>query len=77
MEAIYIGRKFYSESSSMMSFIYEITESGFSRTDWGFVQRVLENSENVNIRPATIKELDYFNNELLKYKKDEEWRNGN
>lgn len=64
-EIIFIGDKFYSESSTMMSSIYH---ADFTRCDWGFVQSYLRDGYNVNIRPATQDEMSYFEDMLTKYK---------
>jgi len=69
MELIFIGQKFYSESGSMMSSIYDI---GGRRQDWGKVQIALSNGESVHIRPATQKELAYYEAELACQK--ERWK---
>jgi hypothetical protein len=58
---IYIGDKFYRESSTRMSSIY--TEK-FQRYDWGFVQRDLQEGKTVNIRPANTIEMAIAENEL-------------
>lgn len=61
MKAIYIGRKFYLESGTSMSSIYEITDDGgYIRTDWGFVQAALDRGESVEIRPSTLAEFGHF-----------------
>ncbi len=54
MELIFIGKKFYFESSTRMSSIYTIDGQ---RYDWGFVQRDLSQGKSIHIRPATEKEL--------------------
>lgn len=52
----HIGSKFYRESGTRMSSIYEAKT--FKRYDWGRVQDALEKGYTVNIRPATKDELE-------------------
>ena len=59
---IYIGEKFYSQSSTMMSSIY--STSG-ERYDWGYVQRALSQGLSISIRPATYKEQQVYEEKLL------------
>jgi hypothetical protein len=66
MELIYIGRKFYEESCTVMSSIYSIDGN---RSDWNQVQATL-GGENINIRPATLKEMNIYNEKLKNIKKD-------
>ena len=66
MELIYIGNKFYLESGTMMSPIYDV--NGY-RQDWGKVQIALQNGESVHIRPATQSELIPFNEKLEGWKR--------
>ena len=66
MELIYIGDRFYNESNSMMSSIYDIHGN---RQDWGFVQIALCNGESVHIRPATDAELISYEKALIEIKK--------
>ena len=61
MELIYIGDKFYNESSSVMSCLY--TTDG-ARSDWCFVNVALRNGENVRIRQATTRELKKYQRKL-------------
>lgn len=63
---IFIGSKFYSESGTIMSCVY--TEAG-ERFDWGFLEVGLEKGIFYNIRPATKKELDMYEQVLTKLKK--------
>ena len=62
---IFIGDKFYSESSTMMSSIYH---ENLTRCDWGKVNVYLRDGDTIKIRPATPKELSYFEQELKMYK---------
>lgn len=57
MNLIYIGQEFYIQSRTIMSSIY--TEDG-ERMDWGFVQRALQDGFSVNIRPATLDEIEKY-----------------
>ena len=61
MELIYIGEKFYAESGTVMSSIYDVHSN---RQDWGKVQIALQNGESVHIRPATESELKMYNKRL-------------
>lgn len=67
MELIYIGDKFYRESGTMMSPIYDVYGN---RQDWGFVNVALQYGESVHIRPATGEELAHYENMLKEWKKD-------
>lgn len=67
MKVVYIGDAFYSKSITMMSSIYEIYpkgETGFIRTDWGKIQLALAQGKSIHIRPATPREMAYFNRRL-------------
>lgn len=63
---IYIGDRFYSESKTMMSSIYE--EDTWARFDWGFVQQELRHGNTVNIRPANDSEMVKAEQLLLVWK---------
>lgn len=63
---IYIGDKFYGESNSMMSPLYE--EDTRKRYDWGFVQIDCREGRTVNIRPATEEEMKIAEQKLLDVK---------
>jgi hypothetical protein len=65
MELIFIGDRFYAESGSMMSPIYDVAGN---RQDWGFVSVALRDGRSVHIRPATKKELAHYEKILEKYK---------
>lgn len=67
MKLIYIGFRFYNESDSLMSSIY--TEDG-KRSDWGKVQLALEAGNKVEIRPASLVELSYYESCLSSQKKN-------
>lgn len=70
MDCIFIGDKFYDESGTMMSSIYQIDTDGegYHRTDWGQINICLKNGGSVNIRPATPNETEIFEIQLLKIK---------
>jgi len=65
MELVYIGDRFYIESGTAMSSIYDIFGN---RQDWGFVQIALRNGESVHIRPATQKEIEPYKKRLEEIK---------
>jgi hypothetical protein len=70
---VYIGERFYRESGTMMSSVFEIIDKKYYRTDWGKISIALDNGQNITIRPATKKEIEYFEEMLLRYlKKTEE-----
>jgi len=69
VELIYIGDKFYHESGTTMSPIYDIHGG---RSDWGFVQIALQNGESVHIRPATNAERIPYENKLKSIKERKE-----
>lgn len=70
MNLVYIGDKFYGESGSVMSPIYEVTKDGiFERSDWGFVQVALRNGEEIHIRQATAPEKMWAESVLSALKK--------
>ncbi len=63
MELIYIGNRFYNESKSVMSCVYDINGN---RSDWGFVEIALRRGESVHIRPATELECGLYEKRLAK-----------
>lgn len=65
MECIFIGDRFYIESGSIMSSLYTVKGE---RTDWGLVSNALNNGKSVNIRPATINELEQYTKMLNEIK---------
>jgi hypothetical protein len=65
MNLIYLGEKFYNESSTMMGILY--TEN-WERSDWGKVAILLKDGYQINIRPATIREIGVAEKQLKKYK---------
>lgn len=65
MELIYIGDRFYSESGTEMSSIYDVSGR---RQSWGLVKAALRNGESVSIRPATKVELVPYEQRLEEIK---------
>ncbi len=73
MNCIFIGDRFYRESGTIMSSVYEINPNGtHSRTDWGFIGIALKNGKTVNIRPATSDEIKLFEDHMAMYKETDE-----
>ena len=74
MQVIYIGDKYYWESSSTMSSVYKVVfkskvngdewKEHLERTDWGLIQIALQEGEEVIIKPATKKQLKHFDKML-------------
>ena len=64
MNCVYIGDRFYRESGTMISPVYEIKDGGYSRTDWGFIQIALEKGEELHIRPAMVDEISFFEKKM-------------
>lgn len=64
---IYIGEKFYSKSGTMMSSVYEIKDKNYTRYSWAEVELALMSGDKIKIRPATDKELKYFNEKLERH----------
>jgi len=74
MELIYIGKKFYFESGTIMSSIYN---ADGSREDWGSIQFALENREIVSIRPADDSEFRKYQkhlDDIIKKRREKEMR---
>ena len=69
MNLVFVGNKFYRESGTVMSSIYQEVAGKLSRANFGFVERALENGEEVHIRPANKSELAWAEKKLeeLKY----------
>ena len=65
IKLIYVGERFYDESSTIMSSIYTVDGK---RYDWGLVQGALKRGKTVNIRPATEAEMKFFKTKLAKIK---------
>ena len=68
-EIVFIGDRFYYDSGTVMSNIYEVTPGGFKRYDWGFMQRNLEMGEAHFVRKAANEEMEYFEKKLKKIEK--------
>jgi len=58
----FIGEKYYTESRTVMSSIYEV--GTFKRSDWGKVDIELSNGNEINIRQATEREISWANIQL-------------
>jgi|WetSurSiteA1Bulk_404760.scaffolds.fasta_scaffold23697_3 hypothetical protein len=69
-EIIFIGDRFYWDSKTMMSSMYEVTSSGYERYDWGLMSHYLMRGIKHFVRPATKEEIEYFNNNLIGLKKE-------
>lgn len=62
---VFIGERFYKESQTLMSSIYRITRDGsWQRYDWGFLQLDISAGKEIRIRPATEKEIKFFEAKL-------------
>ena len=77
MECVYIGKKFYNKSNTVLGTVYEIKRNGvYHRTDWSQIIDYLERKKSIHIRPATEREIYAFNLKLDSVKKiieKEEW----
>ncbi|MDD5065283.1 MAG: hypothetical protein PHQ35_11070 [Phycisphaerae bacterium] len=68
-EIIFIGDRFYQESNTVMSSVYEkSTDDTYRRYDYGFLQRDLKAGICLFIRPSTKDEQTFFDLELIKLK---------
>ena len=61
----YFGDKYYEKSGTRMGVLY--TEHG-QRYDWGFLQRDVAKGEEVIIKKATAKMIEWADSQLQKYK---------
>lgn len=58
---VFIGDRFYKESKTMMSSVYRENPKGtFYRYDWGFMYMDMESGKELHIRPATKREIEFF-----------------
>lgn len=64
MKCVFIGERFYHESSTMMSSVYILSNNKFSRTSWGDISQALTAGKKVEIRPAHKKEIAFFEKQL-------------
>ena len=65
IRVVFIGERFYKESQTLMSAIYKIPPDGkFVRYDWGFLQLDISAGKEIYIRPATEKEIKFFEGKL-------------
>lgn len=60
----YFGNKYYKQSDSMMGVLY--TEKG-ERYDWGFLQRDVDNGEDVVVKKATANMIQWAENILKEH----------
>jgi len=61
----YFGDKYYDQSSTVMGVLY--TDKG-ERYDWGFLQRDVDNGEDVIVRRATPDMIKWADKQLENYK---------
>jgi len=64
-EIVFIGERFYKESQTIMSALYESLIGGeWQRYDYGYLMLDIQAGKNIHIRPATTKELRLFEMKL-------------
>ena len=63
---IYIGEKYYFESSASMSRLYRIIDNCWYRREWSDVTKCLQNGTSVRIVPATKAQLKQADEYLRK-----------
>ena len=62
---VYIGDNYYRESGTIMSPIYEIDLEGkLHRSDWGFCLMMLRQGDEILIRQASAREIQWAQEEL-------------
>ena len=61
----YFGDKYYDQSGTMMGVLY--TDKG-ERYDWGFLQRDVDNGEDVVVRKATTDMIKWADTQLEDFK---------
>jgi hypothetical protein len=62
---VFIGERFYKESQTLMGNIYRKHPDGkWSRYDWGALQLDINAGKVIEIRPATDKEIKFFDGKL-------------
>jgi len=64
----YFGDKYYRESGTMMGALY--TDKG-ERYDWGFLQRDVENGEDVLVKKATPQMVEWAESALASMRDQE------
>lgn len=65
IELVIVGEKFYKESQTMMSPVYRRTNPGvYYRYDWGHLHLDMMAGKEIHIRPATQKEMRFFEEKL-------------
>lgn len=67
MELIYISPRFHRINNTMSGLLYDKDRKSL---DWEGIETVLENGENVQIRPATTVERESFEQEFTKWRED-------
>ena len=62
---VFIGDRFYKDSQTLMSLIYRSLPDGkWERYDWGRLQLDISAGKQIVIRPATKKEIRFFDGKL-------------
>lgn len=61
----YFGHKYYDQSGTMMGALY--TDKG-ERYDWGFLQRDVDNGEDVVVRKANTDMIKWADTQLERFK---------
>lgn len=65
IEIVFIGERFYKESQTLMSAIYQLLPGGvWDRYDWGKLQLDINAGKDIHIRSATKKEIRRFEMKL-------------
>jgi hypothetical protein len=65
IELVFIGERFYKDSQTLMSAIYESLPGGvWERYDWGKLQLDINAGKNIHIRQATKEEIQKFEMKL-------------
>lgn len=65
MNLVFIGDKFYRQSGTIMSPVYQVVNGVLYRSDWGKINIALSEGQEVHIRPANEQELNWANNKLI------------
>jgi hypothetical protein len=72
LKVIYIGEKFYGDTDSLMSSVYEATTR--ERLHWGMITHYLKEGGKVVIRPANKKEMAWAYRTLNRVQHNEAMR---
>jgi len=65
IELVFIGERFYKESQTLMSSIYQSLPGGmWERYDWGKLQLDINAVKNIHFLPATKEEIQRFETKL-------------